>query len=68
MAHKRVVQMPLVCHGHTRPIVDLEFRHVTLIAAPSMFSFYALPCSYPLHDGYCNLTSRYLPPSLFAAQ
>jgi serine-threonine kinase receptor-associated protein len=26
---KRVVQMPLVCHGHTRPIVDLAFSAAT---------------------------------------
>lgn len=26
MASKKVVQTPLVCHGHTRPIVELQFR------------------------------------------
>jgi WD40 repeat protein len=29
MASKKVVQTPLVCHGHTRPIVELQFSPVT---------------------------------------
>lgn len=28
-APKKVVQTPLVCHGHTRPIVELQFSAVT---------------------------------------
>ncbi|KAL4855971.1 Serine-threonine kinase receptor-associated protein [Chlorella vulgaris] len=29
MAAKRAMQTPLVCHGHTRPIVELQFSPVT---------------------------------------
>ena len=49
------IQTPLVCHGHTRPIVELSYRHAP--ACTRGFSTYnsakdCLVCSPITPDGY----------------
>lgn len=38
MAQRKLAQTPLVCHGHTRPIVQLAYRCATISLDMASFS------------------------------